>query len=244
MSQGLKPGSIYYEVEADTSKLVNSSTSVDSTLDKANKRFDQTDKAANQAQFQMTKTAAAVKGLGKEADSASSSLGGLTKVFGGLLTLQRATSLINMAKAYGEMSGRVKMATASQAEYEMVQKRLLDTANGTYRSLSEASEVYIRTADSLSYLFVTNATSADWANGAIGAFTKSLNKGKVEADGWESLLTAVPTIINDIASASGKTAEGIRKMGVSGELTARMLTDGLAISLNKNRDAPPPWRRT
>jgi tape measure domain-containing protein len=250
----LNVGSIYYEVEADTSKLVNSSTSVDATLDKMNKRFGQTDKAANQAQFQMTKTAAAVKGLGKEADSASSSLGGLTKVFGGLLTLQGVTSLINMAEAYGEMSERVKMATASQAEYEMVQKRLLDTANGTYRSLSEASEVYIRTADSLramgystagaidvvdslSYLFVTNATSADRANGAIGAFTKSLNKGKVEADGWESLLAAVPTIINDIASASGKTAEEIRKMGVSGEITAQMLTSGLATSLDKNKDA-------
>lgn len=254
MAGGMNVGSIYYEVEADTSKLVNSSTSVDSTLDKMNKRFGQTDKAANQAQFQMTQTAAAVKGLGKEADSASSSLGGLTKVFGGLLTLQGVTSLINMAEAYGEMSERVKMATASQAEYEMVQKRLLDTANGTYRSLSEASEVYIRTADSLramgystagaidvvdslSYLFVTNATSADRANGAIGAFTKSLNKGKVEADGWESLLAAVPTIINDIASASGKTAEEIRKMGVSGEITARMLTSGLATSLDKNKDA-------
>jgi tape measure domain-containing protein len=250
----LNVGTIYYEVESDTSKLVNSSGNVDVALDKMNRQFSRTDKAANSAQFQMTKTAAAVKGLGREADSASSSLGGFGKVLGGLLTLQGIRSLVDLAEGYGEMSERVRMATSSQQEYELVQQRLLDTANGTYRSLSEASEVYIRTADSLramgyttagaidvvdslSYLFVTNAASADRANSAIGAFTKALNKGKVEADGWDSILAAVPSVINDIASASGKTAAEIRQMGVSGEISARMLTEGLAASLEKNKDA-------
>ena len=254
MANGLNVGTIYYEVESDTSKLVNSSGNVDTALDKMNRQFSRTDKAAESAQFQMTKTAAAVRNLGRESDAAASAMGGLTGVIAGLLTLQGARGLIDLTEAYGEMSERVRMATADASEYVTVQQRLLANANATYRSLSETSEVYIRTADSLramgystegaldvvdslSYLFVTNAASAQRADGAISAFTKSLNKGKVEADGWETLMAAVPSIVNDIASASGKTAEEIRKMGVSGELTSRMLTEGLAQSLEKNRDA-------
>ncbi|RSE88591.1 phage tail tape measure protein [Achromobacter denitrificans] len=251
---GENVGSIYYTVEADTAKLVDSTTTVDSALGGMNRQFGKTDKAAKSAEFQMTKTATAVRSLGRDSTAATSSMGTLAKVIGGIMTLQGARSLIDMAEAYGEMSERVRMASASQEEYEMVQQRLLASANSTYRSLSEASETYILTADSvralgyttsgtldvvdsLSYLFVTNATSADRANNAISAFTKALNKGKVEADGWESLLAAVPSVIQDIAAASGKTTDEIRQMGVSGEITARMLTEGLAQSLEKNREA-------
>lgn len=247
-------GAIYYTVEADTAKLVNGANDVDGVLGRVEKRFGKTDKAAASTEMRMTKTAAAIRGMGREADGASSSLGGLGKILGGILTIQGGRMLIDMAEAYGEMSERVRMASSSAEEYDMVQQRLLATANGTYRSLAEASEVYIRTADSLramgystegaldvvdslSYLFVTNAASADRANNAVGAFTKSLNKGKVEVDSWESIIAAVPTIINDIATASGKTAEEIRNMGASGQITARMLTTGLQQSLESNRDA-------
>src|SRR5690554_634361 len=50
---------------------------------------------------------------------------------------------------YQTMAERVRMATESVDEFEMVQKRLQATADGTYRALSEAQELYIRTADSL-----------------------------------------------------------------------------------------------
>lgn len=254
MAGGMNVGSIYYEVEADTSKLVNSSANVDSTLDKMNKRFGQTDKAANQAQFQMTQTAAAVKGLGREASVSSSALKGFSGVLAGLISLQGVSSLIQMAEAYNEMAERVQMATSNTAEFNMVQTRLLDTANKTYRSLSEAQEVFVRTSaslkamgyetesaldvtDSLSYSFVKNATSVDRARGATDAFSKVLNKGKVEADAWETILAAIPTVIDDVAAASGRSAQEIRQMGVSGELTARMLTEGLRKSLDDNKAA-------
>lgn len=247
-------GTIWYTVEAHTQKLLDSIKPADDSMGRLQKTFDRTDKAANDTTFTLTKTAAAVKGLGAEANGASSSLGGLGKVLGGLLTIQGVRTLIDLAESYGEMSERVRMATASAEEYDMVQQRLLANANSTYRSLAESSEVYIRTADSLramgystetamdavdslSYLFVTNATSAQRADSAISAFTKSLNKGKVEADGWETIMAAVPSVVNDIAASSGKTAEEIRRMGTAGELTARMLSDGLVTSLEKNRDA-------
>lgn len=254
MAGGMNVGAIYYEVEADTSKLVNSSTNVDATLDKMNKRFGQTDKAANQAQFRMTQTAAAVKGLGREATVSSSALKGFSGVLAGVISLQGVSGLIQMAEAYNEMAERVQMATGSTEEFNTVQTRLLDTANKTYRSLAEAQEVYVRTSaslkamgydldasldvtDSLSFAFVKNATSVARASSATDAFSKVLNKGKVEADAWETILAAIPTVVDDVAAAAGRSATEIRQMGVSGELSARMLTEGLRKSLDDNKKA-------
>src|SRR5690606_30606913 len=123
MATGQNVGAIYYEVEADTSKLVNSSSDVDSSLNRLNRQFDRTDRAAASAQFQMTKTAQAVKNLGRESSAAASQMSSLAKMVTGLITLQGARGLIEMAEAYGEMAERVQMATSSAEEYERVQAR-------------------------------------------------------------------------------------------------------------------------
>ena len=130
----------------------------------------------------------------------------------------------------------------------------MGAGHDTYRSLSEAQELYITTADSLrsmgystqqaldvqdsmSFAFVKNATSADRANNAISAFSKSINKGKVEADSWETIIAAIPSVIGDIATASGKTTAEIRALGSAGKLTASQLTEGLKASLDSNASA-------
>ena len=163
-------------------------------------------------------------------------------------------SAAGLVQTYQEMAERVQMATSSQAEFELVQRRLLATANGTYRSLSEAQELYIRTADSLrsmgystqqaldvtdsmSYAFVKNATSAERAETAISAFSKSMNTGRVAADQWETITTALPSVINDIADATGRSATEIRAMGAAGKLSARDLSEGLRKSLEDNAKA-------
>ena len=82
-----------------------------------------------------------------------------------------------------------------------------------------------------------NAASAERADSAISAFTKAINTGTVSADQWESITTAIPTVINDIATASGKSAAAVRALGASGKLTASDLTEGLKQSLEANTAA-------
>ncbi|KAA0910687.1 tape measure protein [Pusillimonas sp. ANT_WB101] len=254
MPEGLNTGSVYFTVEADTSKLLGANTDADRSLDSLNKQFAKTDKAANDTQFQMTKTATAVKSIGAESNAARSGVAGLYGALAGLVTLRAAGSLIEMADAYNEMAERISMATASQEEYEHVQQRLLATANGTYRSLSEAQELYVLTSstlkslgydtdqsmdivDSLSYSFVKNATAADRAKGAINAVTGSLNKGKVDAQAWQTILAATPSIVDDLAAATGRTTKEILQLGAQGKLTGRDLSGTLLKSLDANKKA-------
>lgn len=193
----------------------------------------------------------------RNAQSASV-LGAAMKTLGATIaatvSVSALQSVASMVQGYQEMAERVRMASSSISEYEMVQKRLLSTANGTYRSLSEAQELYIRTADSLrslgytteqaldvtdsmSYAFVTNAANAERAGAAINAFAKSMNTGKVAADQWETITTAIPTVINAIADSSGKSAAEVRALGAAGKLTARDLSEGLRKSLEENSKA-------
>ncbi|CAH6636066.1 tape measure protein [Pseudocitrobacter vendiensis] len=223
-------GDIEYVIKADTAQLLRADKQVVNITNSMESGFKKADKSADALNTGLTKLASTLK---------------LVIAAGTLREMAR------MVQSYQEMSERVQMATSSQEEFQSVQKRLLNTANDTYRSLSEAQELYITTADSLrsmgystqqaidvqdsmSFAFVKNATNADRANNAISAFSKSINKGKVEADSWETIIAAIPSVIGDIATASGKTTAEIRALGSAGKLTALQLTEGLKASLDSN----------
>lgn len=182
------------------------------------------------------------------------SMSALAKIISATIFSGAVLGIAEMVQKYQEMSERVRMATDSQQEFNDVQARLLTTANGTYRSLQEAQELYISTADSLrsmgystqqalditdsmSYAFVKNATTADKAGGAIDAFSKSINTGKVAADQWETITSAIPSVIDDIAKSSGKTSAEVRALGAAGKLTGAQLTEGLRAALEANAKA-------
>lgn len=226
-------GEIWYSVDLRAEKMMQQVPTVEKALDKLDGEMQKVDKSANQLNTGMTK---------------------LAKAIGAVIAASALRDMAQMVQSYQEMAERVQMATSSQEEFEMVQRRLLATANGTYRSLAEAQELYIRTADSLrsmgyttqqaidvtdsmSYAFVRNATSADRASAATSALSKSLNTGKVAADQWETITTALPSVINDIATASNRSAEEVRALGAAGKLTARDLAEGLRKSLDDNAQA-------
>lgn len=195
-------------------------------------------------------------------DSAFDSAGGAAHQAGALIRGAFAAvagaglvgGIIRQVDAYGQMADRMKAAAGSAGEYQLVQDHLLRTAQETYRPLAEAQELYIRTADvmrslgfntqqtlditdSFSFLLVTNAAAADKAGSALDAYSKALQTGKIEADGWVSIQEAMPTVVNAIASATGKSAEEIRKLGVEGKLSLDTLNTGLLGTVEANRKA-------
>lgn len=229
------------QIEATTAQLrqelasadqvvARTSQSIDRNLAQVDSAFDSAGGAAQQAGVLIRGAFAAVAGAG---------------IIG---------SIIKQVDAYGQMSDRMKAAAGSASEYQMVQQHLLETANDTYRPLAEAQELYIRTADvmrslgfntqqtlditdSFSFLLVTNAASADKAGSALDAYSKALQTGKVEADGWVSIQEAMPTVVAAIATATGKSAEEIRKLGVQGKLSLEDINTGLLGTVEANRKA-------
>ncbi|QEY70512.1 tape measure protein [Pseudomonas denitrificans (nom. rej.)] len=189
----------------------------------------------------------------KATDALTNSFAGLGKVLAAVGAGVAIRAIIRASDQYGQMAARIRMASASTEEYNKVQDRLLQTANATYRPLNEAQEVYIRTADairtlgyntddalditdSFSFLLVTNAASADKASSAIDAYSKAIQTGKIESDGWQSILAAMPTIVNDLAAATGRSTADIRKLGIEGKLSLAALNEALRQSRDSNEE--------
>lgn len=174
-------------------------------------------KKGDQAETQMTAMSASIKSL--------------VGYMGGILTINKA---IAMADGYTQMAARIRNATKDAAEYDLVQNRILATANTTYRQLGEAQEVYLSMAggmkslgyqttqtldlvDSLSFSFTHNATRTDQAQSAMDALSKSMAKGKIDADAWISIVTGADNVIADMAKTTGKSEAEIRKLGAEGK---------------------------
>lgn len=226
-------GEIEYTVAVETQQAITASDRIGQSLQGMQGEMEKTDKAADSLNTGLSKLA---KGI------AAVAVGGLAK------------NLAQQVQAYNTMAERVKMATESVEEFDMVQQRLRETADGTYRSLSEAQEVFIGTSsalkgmgysteqaldvvDSLSYAFVTNATSSQRAESALNALTMATTTGKVTAQQWITLMAAVPSVVTDIAKATGKTESAIRELGATGKLAAKDLAEGLRQSVDANKEA-------
>ncbi|MBG5832464.1 tape measure protein [Pseudomonas aeruginosa] len=245
-------GSIYYTVEADTSSLVNGANAADRSLDSMQGSMQRTDATAGKLQTRMTRVAGAVRQANQQIGAQTSAYSGLTRVVAAYLSLRTLQSVIELSDQYGQMASRIRNATSAAEEYAMVQERLLQTANGTFRALSEAQEVYLATADTLrdlgyttsdvlditdsfSYALVRDAARADQATTAMDAWSKALMKNKVEADGWASIMAATPSIVEGIAEATGRTQAEIRQLGASGKLSVEALNEGLRRTRDENK---------
>lgn len=229
------------QIEATTAQLRRELASADQLVSRTSQTID--------------RNLATVDSAFDRAGAAAESAGALMRgAFAAVAGAGLIGGIIKQVDAYGQMSDRMKAAAGSAGEYQMVQEHLLRTAQETYRPMAEAQELYIRTADvmrslgfntqqtlditdSFSFLLVTNAASADKAGSALDAYSKALQTGKVEADGWVSIQDAMPTIVTAIATATGKSAEEIRKLGVQGKLSLDDINTGLLRTVEVNRKA-------
>ncbi|WP_145569251.1 tape measure protein [Yersinia mollaretii] len=187
--------------------------------------------------------------LNNELVTVKESASGMVSMFAGAFAVG---SLISTADQYGQISSRIKMATESQAEYNQVQRRLMEISDRTYKSIEEQSELYIRSAnsmkelgystegtidfiDSISSALTINAASADKGESAINALSKSMVNGKVAGNEWHTVMEVMPTVIGDIARYLGTTENEVKKLGASGKLS--MDTFAKATIAAKDRNA-------
>lgn len=243
-------GGIQYTVVADTGQLIKA----EQDTVRSAKNIEGSLKKVGRSSVEVDKVSRAVDDLGKQANVSNNALSGMQKTLLGMATLGTAVSIANMADDYRTLTERVRFAVESQEEYEKVQRRLIQSSNESYRSLEEASEVFIGTsdnlrslgfsldealdiADSLSFAFVKNATSIEGARNALSQYDVALNKGKVDMKGWQVINNAVPTLAQDIAKSLGVTSQEVLNMGIAGEITAKMLNDALLQSFESNKEA-------
>lgn len=227
------------------------------TVNNANSSVQKTVEVTKQAAQQNQKFSQEIKNTSQELDKQEKSIhsyGTSIKALAGfMLGLVTVNETIARADGATQMAARIRNATDSAAEFDLVQERLYASTKSTYRALGEAQEVYLGLAggmkalgyatndtldvsDSLSFSFTANAARADQAQSAIDAFSKSMAKGKIDADAWISIVTAADNIIADMAKTTGKTEVQIRELGATGKISLEDLIKTLKASRDSNQE--------
>ncbi|MDR0215614.1 MAG: phage tail tape measure protein [Comamonas sp.] len=162
--------------------------------------------------------------------------------------------LIDTADNWGQVAIRVEQATQSQADYNLVMERTAQSAKETFRDVTEVRELFIRTGgsiqelgyslsqtldltDSFSLLLVTNAASADRGAAAIDAYSKAIQTGSINSDGWKAIIGAMPTVVDRLAESTGKTAAEIKRLGIEGKLSLLDFNKTLIGTVDATREA-------
>lgn len=227
------------------------------TVNNASSSVQKSVEVTKQATQQNQKFSQEIKNTSQELDkqeksihSYGTSIKALAGFMVGLVTVNEA---ITRADGATQMAARIRNATESAAEFDLVQGRLYASTKSTYRALGEAQEVYLGLAggmkalgyatndtldvsDSLSFSFTANAARADQAQSAIDAFSKSMAKGKIDADAWISIVTAADNIIADMAKTTGKTEVQIRELGATGKISLEDLIKTLKATRDSNQE--------
>ncbi len=192
----------------------------------------------------MERAKAANQGYASSAKGAVSALEEVRGLIKGVAAGFSIMKLIDTADEWGQYASRVDMATRSAEEFGHAQERLAKSAAVTYRSLAETREGFINMSpplrelglsldqsidaiDTFSGLLVTNAASAEKGKSAIGALSSAMQKGKLDANGWGTILSTMPSIVDLLAQSMGRSAAEIRRLGAEGKLTAKDLAKAL-----------------
>ncbi|KKW81550.1 hypothetical protein AAV96_03305 [Acinetobacter sp. AG1] len=220
-------------------------------VEQADEAFNNFTQASNHANQELVETEAAAGKAEAGFTFLKTTIGTLAAGLAALGLGLTINELIATSDATQQMASRLRNATDSVEEYNLVQERLLELANTTARPLMEAQEVYLATAgtlkslgystneiltltDSLSLSFTHNATRADQAQSAQDALAQSLAKGSVDADAWMSIITGADNVVSDMAKSTGRAESEIRKLGAEGKISVNELTKALIDSRDRN----------
>ncbi len=208
-------GSLYYEIDLDTRRLVEGARTVDRELDKAARSFNVITTAVKLYAAALTlvkaaQTADDVRLLGARLEVAA---GSAEKGAEALAELQRIA-----ARTQTELAGNV-------AVFARLNNSILQMG-GTQRDTLRITEL-------LGMAIKVSGASAQEAQSAMTQFAQALGSGKLQGDELRSLLENAPYLMQQLADGIGVPVGALKQLGEEGKLTADVVTNALQKAAGK-----------
>lgn len=155
-----------------------------------------------------------------------------------------AKRLADSADQWKSISARVREATDSEAEFNLVQNELFRISQQTRSSLAANSNLYARIAGSIKrmggneedalavtetltkLLQLQGATSEEVASATL-QFSQAIGSGVLRGEEFNAIYEASPRAIKALADGLGLPVEKMRQLAAAGELTADRVIGGL-----------------
>lgn len=180
-------------------------------------------------------------------------IGGAVGAIGaGYAAVSAITAVSRAADAYNLMNARLRLATASQEEFNVAQRELSRIAQETeapvqslvtlygrisrpLREAGRSQQDIIAVVEAVSTSFrVSGATAQEAENGVI-QFAQALGAGALRGDEFNSVAEQAPRLMQALADGIGVPVGALKEMAAQGLLTAQVVTDALTGQLETLR---------
>lgn len=181
-----------------------------------------------------------LKQVGQSGASASTGVDLLKRALlaiGGVVLIR---NLLNLADTFTNIQNRIRIVTNSAAELSAVTADLLAISSQTRQSFEATAEVYVRTANAVKGLGISQKEALDFTqslnqavilSGASSAeatagliqLSQGLASGALRGDELRSVLEQLPAVADIIANSLGVTRGQLRKLGEDGKITTDII---------------------
>ena len=237
-------GEIFYTVDADTSRLVTGGKAADDQLARMQGSFSKTDAAAARTQRAANDTGSAFRRMGKEADGAGRSAGGLTTKLTPLATSIAAVISIETLRRLQALSeqfvlfeARVTRLSSSSEQAAVNYQALLSIASRTGTAMGDAVKLWetltltlrdlggtdaqvLRLTETLQKIGAIGGSSTEEMANALRQLGQGLAGGTLRAEEFNSILENLPQLARELAAGLGVPFGELRNLLLDGELTA------------------------
>ena len=197
-------------------------------------------------------TQQAFKQVNASLESMNTKLAAAGQALAGAFSISALTSAVQgiaaAADSYNLMNARLKLATASQEEFNTAQAELARIAQATQspvaslvtlygrisRPLKEAGrsqEEILKVTEAVATAFRVSGASAQEAENGVIQFAQALGSGALRGDEFNSVAEQAPRLMQALADSLGVPTGALKDMAAQGQLTASVVTDALTSQL-------------
>lgn len=168
----------------------------------------------------------------------------LKNIIASYVSIQLGKEIINIADSMNLLNARLKLATASTAEYTSQQTALLNISKQSYTGISDTITLFTKLNPALQQVGATTAqvnsvvasftkglqlggSSAAEASSAILQFSQAMGSGVLRGEEFNAINEASPKLMSYLAKGLGVAQSELRKMAENGELTASRVSNAL-----------------
>lgn len=168
----------------------------------------------------------------------------LKNIIASYVSIQLGKEIINIADSMNLLNARLKLATASTAEYTSQQTALLNISKQSYTGISDTITLFTKLNPALKQVGATTeqvnsvvasftkglqlgGSSAAEASSAILQFSQAMGSGVLRGEEFNAINEASPKLMSYLAKGLGVAQGELRKMAENGELTASRVSNAL-----------------
>ena len=230
MAGTVNAGSIIYEVDIDTARLIQGRRDIDAALNGLNNGMGRLEASVNRTERSVANM-----------DRAMSSLSGVAR---GLLAALSVQQVASYADAWTTLNNKLANAVRPQEELVDVTTRVFDITQKTRSSLDATATLYARlergtreyntSAEDLAKLttiinqgFVVSGATAQEAENAIIQLSQGIASGVLRGEEFNSVSEQGSRIMVALAQSLGVGIGELRAMAAEGKLTTDVVVNGL-----------------